>query len=338
MPQSVGSRSVTESIAARLAARGWTTRLASRRAGRLGRAADIVATVRRERRAVDVAAIDLFSGAAFRWAEWASALLHDAGTPVIVTLHGGDLPRFAAAQPERVRRLLGRARAVTAPSGYLAEALAPFRDDIEIIPNPLDLAAIGSRERSTLRARLVWVRTFHRIYNPVLAAEVVARLVPRYPEVELVMVGPDKDGALAATREAAKRLGVGDRITFCGGVPHHEVPHHLAAADVFLNTTDVDNTPVSVLEAMAAGLPVVTTDAGGLLRLLRDGRDALVVPRGDADAMAAAVARLLDDCSLARSLSREGHARAAACDWTAVLPRWERLFGAVAVQGRRNDA
>lgn len=338
MPQGVGSRSITESIAERLAARGWVTRLTSRRSGRLGRVADIVTTVRRERRGVDVACVDLFSGAAFRWAEWACTLLRAAGTPTVITLHGGDLPAFARKHSARVRRLLGGAAAVTAPSAYLAEALGSFRSDIEVIPNPLDLTAIRYRERSALQPRLVWVRTFHRIYNPALAPEVVARLAGRHPGLRLVMVGPDKDGSLAATQETARRLGVADRITCTGGVPHEEVPRHLAAADLFVNTTDVDNTPVSVLEAMAAGLPVVTTDAGGLPQLVRDGRDALVVPRGDAAAMAEAVGRLLDDPSLAGALSREGRLRATACDWAVVLPRWEALLADVAAAGRARHA
>ncbi|HEX9730628.1 MAG TPA: glycosyltransferase family 4 protein, partial [Thermoanaerobaculia bacterium] len=91
-------------------------------------------------------------------------------------------------------------------------------------------------------------------------------------------------------------------------------------------TSDADNAPVSVTEAMACGLCVVTTDAGGLRDLVADGDDALVVPRGSAPEMAAAVARLLADRALAARLSSNARRRAEALDWSRLLPEWEELL------------
>ncbi|HEX2205773.1 MAG TPA: glycosyltransferase family 4 protein, partial [Longimicrobium sp.] len=111
-----------------------------------------------------------------------------------------------------------------------------------------------------------------------------------------------------------------------GPVPKAEVPARLAEGDVYLNTPRADNTPVTVLEAMACGLCVVSTEVGGIPYLLDDGGDALLVPPGDAEAMAAAVLRLLRDPALAGRLSRAGRRKAEGCDWSAVLPRWEGLL------------
>ena len=93
-----------------------------------------------------------------------------------------------------------------------------------------------------------------------------------------------------------------------------------------MNTTNVDNTPLSVLEAQAAGLCVVSTNVGGLPYLLADGHDALLVPPDDPAAMAEAVRRAISEPGLAASLSRNGRAKAEEFDWTCVLPRWESLF------------
>ncbi len=194
-----------------------------------------------------------------------------------------------------------------------------------MLPNPLDLAAYPFALRRRLRPRLVWLRAFHRIYNPELAPRVLARLAGAHPEAALIMVGPDKgDGSLERTREVVRELGLDDRVTYTGGVAKRDVPGLLAGSDIFLNTSDADNAPVSVTEAMACGLCVVSTDAGGLRDLLTDGEDALLVGRDDPAAMAAAARRLLGDPELAARLSSQGRQRSEERDWSRVLPRWQR--------------
>jgi len=154
---------------------------------------------------------------------------------------------------------------------------------------------------------------------------VVARVVGEWPGVRLTMHGPDKhDGALEAARDAARQLGVESLIRMPGAVPKSRVPEVLATGDIFLNTTDFDNVPVSVLEAMACGLCVVSTDAGGIRHLLQDGHDALLTPRGDADGMANAVRRILTEPGLAARLSLNARRKAETFDWSVVLPELER--------------
>ena len=104
---------------------------------------------------------------------------------------------------------------------------------------------------------------------------------------------------------------------FPGRVPKAEVPQWLDRGDVFLNTTNVDNTPVSVIEAMACGLPVVSTAVGGVPYLIEHGKDGLLVPPSDARAMADAVRRLLKDPDLAEALARAARLKVEAWDWEA---------------------
>lgn len=336
-PQESGTRAVSEDVAARLATRGWQATLVSRAASRLVRPLDQLLAVWRARRTCDVAVLDVYSGAAFRWAETALAALRGVGIPVVLALHGGNLPHLARQQPARVQRLLRRADAVVAPSSYLADAMRAMRPDVRIVPNPIELPAYEGRVRRAAEPRLVWLRAFHRIYDPVRAAEVIARLSAEFPNIALTMVGPDKDGTLAEVRAAAARLGVAERVACVGAVAKTDVPARLAAGDVFLNTTTIDNTPVSVLEAMATGLCVVSTNVGGLPHLLTDGADALLVPAGDTDALADAVRRVLRDPALAERLSRGAIAHAATFGWDAVLPQWETVLDAVA-RARRREA
>ena len=324
------NHSVGEDLADRLRGADWQVTTTSRATGRVARLADMVTTAWRTRRDYDVAQVDVYSGNAFIWAEAVCLLLRRLGKPYVLTLHGGNLPTFARRNPGRVRRLLASAAVVTTPSRYLLEEMASYRDGLRLLPNPVDLDDYRFRLRAGAAPRLVWVRAFHRIYNPELAADVVACLRPEHPDVHLTMVGPDRDGSFAHTRARAARLGVADAIDFPGGVSHAEVSAWLERGDVFVNTTNVDNAPVSILEAMACGLPVVSTNVGGIPYLLDAEHDALLVPPGDAAAMSAAVSRVLRNPDLAAQLSREGRRKTEGMSWRTMLPRWDAMLTEVA--------
>ncbi len=329
-----GRRSVCEDLAERLSGAGWSVLAVSHRTGRLARLLDIASTAWRRRSGYAVAQVDVFSGRAFLWAEVAAWAVRQAGRPFVLTLRGGDLPGFAARWPGRVRRLLTSAAAVTTPSRYLREKLRPYRDDLLLLPNPLDLGAYRFRDRARPAPRLIWLRAFHRVYNPALAVRALARLRQDFPDAHLTMVGYDKgDGALHGAQALALQLGVSGCLALPGGAPHEDVPGWLDGADIFLNTSNIDNTPVSVMEAMACGLCVVSTDVGGMPFLIEHGRDGLLVPPDDPAAMAAAVSHLLNEDGLAGRLSQNARSRVEPFDWGTVLPRWEALLTSAA-EGR----
>lgn len=322
-------RYVSGDLAMRLESRGWCTRLVSRKAGRLGRCADIPLSIWRWRAEYGLACVDIYSGPAFLWAEAACAVLRRLGKPYVLTLHGGDLPEFGKRHATRVKKLLASAAAVTCPSAYLATEMRRFRPDILLIPNGLDLPQYPFGEPRPPLRELVWIRAFHEVYNPTLAVQVLAA-VCRQSEVRLSMIGPDKgDGSLGAARQTAAELGVAALVTFPGPVPKDQVPKALENADIFLNTTNFDNTPVSVLEAMACGLPVVSTNVGGIPYLLTHNETALLSAPGDAAAMTKAVLQLMRHQDLAANLSRNARRQVEPFDWAAVLPQWERLLASL---------
>jgi glycosyltransferase involved in cell wall biosynthesis len=331
LSSSVGTRSVCEDLADRLSAAGWPVWTTSTHLGRLRRLSDMMLTAWRRRRQYAVVQVDVYSGPAFVWAEMTCRVLRLAHKPYVLTLHGGNLPNFARREPRRVQRLLGSAAAVTTPSRYLLEQMRPYSARLHLLPNALQIDNYEFRPRQHPRPHLVWLRAFHSIYQPELAVEVVSRLVGGFPEIALTMAGPDKrDGSRSRTEALAEQLGIGSRVALPGRVPKAEVPACLNRGDVFLNTTTVDNAPVSVLEAMACGLCVVSTNVGGIPYLLEDQRDALLVPAGDAEAMAAAVRRLLTEPGLAERLSRGARDKAEQFAWSVVLPQWEELLMGIA--------
>jgi glycosyltransferase involved in cell wall biosynthesis len=322
-----GSRGVCEELADRLPSLGWRVLTTSNRRPKLFRLADMIRTVVKYRHDYAMAQVDVFSGPAFFWAEAVAFALRSFHKPCVLTLHGGNLPAFAARWPGRTRRLLSSANVVTAPSAYLATMLQPWCGPIRVIPNPIELASYPWRERIAAQPKLIWLRAFHEVYNPVMAAKVAAALAQDYPALTLAMAGPDKgDGSFQQARAETAAAGLNGRIRFLGHVDKREVPRVLGEADIFLNTTRMDNTPVSVIEAMACGLCVVSTNVGGIPYLVRDGQEALLVPPGDVGSMTGAVRRLLQPGLLCRSLSRNARTAACAFDSARVMASWNNLF------------
>lgn len=322
-----GRRTYSEDLAARLEAAGVPVLRASQWMWKPARLADMIGAALGARGAYETAVVDVYSGQAFFWAEAAACAARARRRRLVLALRGGWLPEFAERHEARVARLLGMADAVVAPSGYLRDALARWRAGIELIPNAIELERYPFRLRVQAAPRLVWLRSYHEIYNPGMAVEVLARVRKRHPEARLTMYGADKDGSLAQCREAAQRLGLAEAVEFRGAIPKEQVGAALAEADVFLNTTNVDNAPVSVVEAMACGLCVVSTGVGGVPYLVEDGVEGLLVKPGDADGMTDAVLRLLEEEGLSVRLSAMGRRRAERHGWDAVLPRWLALLG-----------
>lgn len=280
-----------------------------------------------------VAHVEVYSGPAFLWAETACFSLRMRGVPIVLTLHGGSLPRFARSRQRRVRRLLASAVTVTTPSPYLLEEMAAYRDDFVVVPNALTIANYSFRRRGAAKPRLIWLRAFHQIYRPQQAVEVLSLLKPRHPGATLEMIGPDRgDGSLDRTLRRARELGVEKDLTVTTGIRKSEVPDRVNRGDVFLNTSETDNMPVSVIEAMACGLCVVSTDVGGMKHLLEHGQDGLLCPPAQPQVMATAVERLLETPALASRLSEAGRRRVEAFDWSHVLPRWQKLLSDAARQ------
>jgi glycosyltransferase involved in cell wall biosynthesis len=118
-------------------------------------------------------------------------------------------------------------------------------------------------------------------------------------------------------------------VTFTGRVAPNLIAAYYAANDIYVQSPDIDNTPTSVLEAFASGLPVVSTDAGGVPRLVAHGRDGLLAAIDDHKALAGHVLRLLDDHQLAHHLAHNGHVASQAHAWPTVRDRWLQTYRAV---------
>lgn len=330
LSKSVGIRSVGEETSIRLTAKGWRIIETSAKINRLSRLYDMVSTVITHRQDYDVALVEVYSNFAFYWAEITSYLLQRLHKKIILVLHGGGLPLFGKRYPKRLAQLLCRGDLLVSPSYYLIDELSRYKTPIHYIPNAIEISRYPFRLRKNLKPRIVWLRAFHNIYNPQVAPKVFADVKQKYPDSELFMIGPDKgDGSLAETKKTALEHGVNSSIQWIGGVQKKDVPRWMDIGDIYINTTNVDNAPVTVTEASACGLCIVSTNVGGLPYLLTHEHNGLLVSSGDSVNMANSIIRLLNEPELAGSLSGNARKTAEKHDWSLVLPRWEELITSI---------
>ena len=304
---------------------GYEVTCVSTRINKLLRMADVIFTLLTRIKRFDVAIIDCFSGPSFLIADVASSICRAFGLPVIIFLRGGNFPSFIQKHGRWTRRVLKRATFLIAPSEFLAETFREKGLEVHIIPNVVDINNYRFRKRASIRPNLIWMRSFHEIYNPEMAVEVLKRLKVAKGNSTLVMAGPDK-GKLDEVKMRVHDLGLSDSVRFEGFLDKVGKIREFSVADIYLNTNRIDNMPVSVIEARAFGLPVVSTSVGGLRYVIENEIDGLLVDDDDADGMAEAVLRLLNDKELTQKISGNGRQAAERCSWESVREEWMKVL------------
>ena len=244
------------------------------------------------------------------------------GSKTLINYHSGEardhLQRFRSAM-----FVLSRVDKIVVPSGYLVDVFREFGLSASPVPNIVDLAQFRYRERTPLRPHLVCTRGFSTYYSVDVVVRAFAEVKKEYREAQLDLVG---NGPL----EGDIRKLVADLhltgVNFTGVASRQEIGNYYEQADIFINASWLDNMPLSVIEAFAAGTPVVTTSPECMPYLVEHERTGLLSPVGDEKALAANVIRLLGDPALAARLEQNAHHESRNYTWEAVREKWLNTY------------
>jgi L-malate glycosyltransferase len=285
----------------------------------------------RELRRADVVHVFSASYTSFLLAPLPAIVMAKAlGRAVVVNYRSGEAPdhlkRSAVA-----RWALLSADANAVPSRFLRDVFATFGIEAMIVPNLVDLTRFVYRTREPLHPRLLSTRNMDELYNVACTLKAFRRIQDIRPHASLTLVGGGRDESML--RRLAGSLALRN-VTFAGRVPPGDIHTFYASHDIYIQSPNIDNTPGSVLEAFASGLPVVSTEAGGLPAILKHEKDGLLVPINDAEALAMSVIRLLDNPDWARRLAASAHETLHAYQWSNVRERWLSLYRQLARDGR----
>lgn len=245
------------------------------------------------RNKVDYIIIDTFSTKAFYYAFFTSQLARFFKIKYIPVLHGGNLPSRLDRFKKMSNAIFNNSYVNIAPSNFLKTEFEKRKYKTQFIPNVLEIENYRFLKRKKIEPKLLWVRAFDTIYNPKLAIKVIQLIKNKFPKAKLCMIGPVKDNTFKESKALVKELNLIENVEFTG-VMHKEEWHKKSEEfSVFINTTNVDNTPVSVMEAMALGLPTVSTNVGGLPYLIENNIDGILVENNDAKKMAEAIVKII---------------------------------------------
>jgi glycosyltransferase involved in cell wall biosynthesis len=273
----------------------------------------------RELARADVAHVFSASYTSFLLAPLPAILIARAlGKPVILNYRSGEAPdhlRHSAI----ARWALGQVDRNIVPSRFLVDVFREFGLEAGVIPNIVDRQQFAFRERRPLRPRVLSTRNFDGLYNVACTIRAFRTVQDRWPEASLTLVGGGADEPALRALVSELRL---QHVTFAGRVPPNQIAGYYAEHDIYLQSPNIDNMPTSIIEAYASGLPVVSTEAGGIPAILTHGRTGLLAALDDDRGLAAHVIALLDDPELASRLTAAALHSCDACTWPAVREQW----------------
>lgn len=304
---------------------GYELIYASSQKNKIVRMLDMLITTIRFHRKVKYVLIDTYSTQNFWFAFFVSQLCRILGVKYITKLHGGDLPNRLKRSPYASDLIFKNAFKIIAPSDYLFHFFSEkYNKNLLFIANTVAIDHYPFFKREVVEPKLFWLRSFSKIYNPRMAINVLYELKKDYPNAQLCMVGPDKENLIPDCLSYAKELNL--EVQFTGKLSKKKWVELSNNFSFFINTTNFDNTPVSVIEAMALGMPVVSTNVGGIPYLLTDKKNALLVNENDVNHMVQSIKLLMNDTHLRSSIIDNARALVKDFDWEIVKEKWFEIL------------
>jgi len=270
--------------------------------------------------------IDTYSTANFYYALITSQLARLRAIKYIPILHGGNLPQRLDTNPFLSKLIFKHAYLNVAPSAYLKQAFKKRGFKTKLIANPIDLKNYNFLKRKLKTPKLLWVRAFAKIYNPQMAIEVLLFLKEKYPSVKLCMVGADKDGSFLKIKNIVLERRIENQVEFTGFLKKKDWILLAKDYNIFLNTSNFDNMPVSVLEAMALGLAVISTNVGGMPFLIKDKENGILVAKNNPKKMASKIVELIESPSEYEKITTNARTLISNFDLHYIQEQWRKIL------------
>lgn len=255
------------------------------------------------------------------------------GKKTIVNYRSGEAETFFRGWGRHFLWVLRWADEVVAPSGYLVDVFQKFGIQGRSIFNIIDTGKFNFRARAPLRPVFLSNRSLESLYNIECILRAFEILGERFPDAHLIIAndGVERENLKRAAREMNLK-----RVEFVGLVPQAKIAELYDSVDVYLNSPNFDCMPGSLIECFASGLPVVSTDAGGIPYILKDGETGLLVETNDHEALAKQAIYLLENADLAQAIIDRARKECAKYSWEAIRPQWLSLYENLAAESKGN--
>ncbi len=264
-------------------------------------------------------AFHLFSRPAIIIAHWLKV-------PIFINYRGGKAREFFDGSWKYIKKDVEKASGILVPSLFLKEVFLVFNQQATIIPNIINMELFTYRPSKLKQDGLhvIVTRNLEAIYDNATAIRSFAMINMKYPQARLTIAGT---GPLKAQLQSlSKELGIEKNIHFAGRIDRSDMADLYNSADIMINSSIIDNMPNSILEALASGVLVVSTNVGGIPYMVEDGKDAILVNPKDPKAMFNAMCSLIDNPQLAETIAQKGYDKVQAYQPNNVLPMLELVY------------
>jgi glycosyltransferase involved in cell wall biosynthesis len=302
----------------------YTVYISSDKKNKILRLLSMCFSVVKYRNKVRYILIDTFSTSNFYFAFLTSQIARFFKIKYITILHGGNLPNRLMRSIKLSELIFNNSYFNIAPSNYLKYEFEKQGYKTVLIPNVIATESYSFKERKNIAPKLLFVRAFAEIYNPKMAIELLLRLKKTHPNALLCMIGPDRDGTLKEVKQLIAKYELTDSIEITGALTKEHWHDKSKTFDIFINTTNIDNTPLSVMEAMALGLPVVSTNVGGIPYLIEHNKEGLLVDKNNVDQMLVAVVSLIEGNH--KDIARNARKKVDSFSWNNLKDNWLRIL------------
>ena len=254
---------------------------------------------------------------------------------VLLNYHSGEAEDHLQRWRRSAIPTIRLAHSVVVPSQYLVRVFAAFGLEAQAIYNLVDTRHFRFRDRVPLQPRFLANRNFEIHYGVDRVLRAFALIQRQIPDATLTVAG---DGSQRQALIAlAQELNL-QNTNFIGQVEPGAIADIYDAADIYLNASEIDNQPLSILEAFSCGLPVVTTDAGGIPDIVIDRTNGMLVPCGDYSQMAERALELLANPELTRGVVQQGREECSRYSWEAVRDAWLNVYASLGQEQLRRTS
>jgi glycosyltransferase involved in cell wall biosynthesis len=231
----------------------------------------------------------------------------------VIHYHGGAAEKFFLKWFWAIRWTFIKAKTVCVPSEFLAKIFGNYGIIVSIVPNFVNLDSFKFRLRDDIKPNILVARHLEIAYDIPTAIRTFALFLKKVPDAKLVICG---GGSLRLQIETLiKNLQIDRSITMTGAISHEKMAEYFDQCDIFLNTSITDNQPVAIIEAFASGLPVVSTNAGGIPYLVTHEKTGLLAPIADSQCLARELFRLYQDHELYKKLTKNAFSESLQYQW-----------------------
>jgi L-malate glycosyltransferase len=216
---------------------------------------------------------------------------------IIITYHGGNASEFFAKYPRIIKFIFKQADKIIVLSQFLADEFLKYGIKTEIIPNIINKKGIDYLQRKYFFPQLITTRSLSSVYDIKTAINAFAIVQKKYinASLHIVGIGPEE----LELKKIVSEKGI-QNVVFTGLVNNNEIYEYLKLADFWCNPTTKDNMPVSLLEAINAGLVIVSTNVGGIPYMVEHNKSAWLVNKGDSAEMAKGILHLIENQDIAQ--------------------------------------